>query len=252
MKIKGSNLSCAICQPHYFPWIGYFEMIDRVDVFVFLDDVQFIKREWKNRNKIRKTATSIDSKWLTVPINKNDHKAFIKDAKISIDVDWAVEHCNSLQSVYKDSPFFEKYFTVIKGFITDNVQSTIGELNINIIESLCKELRIKTKLLRSSDLNVSGKKEEKLRNICLSLDADCYLANNATGEYVAPDYFQKDGIKFKLQNYKHPEYQQFYKGKLLPFIPYLSVVDLIVNCGDQSINVIRSKSLGDSCPEPIT
>ncbi len=239
MKISVSKLSCAICQPHYLPWIGYFEMIDRVDVFVFLDDVQFIKREWKNRNRIRKTPKDDEAKWLTAPIVKDTQRGLIKDALLSMDNDWVSEHCGSLQSVYRYTPYFFKYFFEIQKILTLHSNGTLGNLNISIIEYICRELGIKTKLIKSSELQAQGKREEKLLNICKILKADFYLANNATGKYVKADYFQSQGIVFDLQNYKHPSYLQKYKENILPFISNLSIVDLLFNCGDESLEIIR-------------
>ena len=240
MKIKEANLSCAICQPHYLPWIGYLEMIDRVDVFVFLDDVQFVKREWKNRNKIRKTADGEDTKWLTVPIVKQSQKSLIKDAMISNESDWVHQHLQSIQRVYANTPYFKEYYTPVKNLIECHREDTLANLNIALITYLCKELEVNTKLIRSSDLKVNGKKEVKLLNVCKALGSDLYLANNATGEYVEENYFKKDGIWFELQNYRHPVYNQINKNKVLSFISHLSVIDIIYSHGSNSMEIIRT------------
>jgi len=218
-------------------------MIDRVDVFVFLDDVQFIKREWKNRNKIRKTADGEDTKWLTVPIVKGRQKSLIKNAQISLEWDWVLDHSNRIHSVYRYAKYFDKYYLDIKGILLEYSKGTLSDLNINITKYICGELGIKTKLIKSSDINATGKREERLLNICKSLGADYYLANNATGGYVTAKYFQKQDIKFVLQNYKHPEYPQYFKNKLLGPIPFLSVVDLLCNCGNESLEIIRKGKL---------
>ena len=233
-----NKLSCAICQPHYLPWIGYFEMIDRVDVFVFLDDVQFIKREWKNRNKIRKVATGNEAKWLTVPIAKDSRNFMMKDARISTDWDWVNEHCHSLKAVYRYTEYFDRYFKDIKKILTEFQKTALGDLNVNLLTYFCRQLGIITKLVKSSDIGVSGKREEKLLNVCKALGADFYLANNATGEYVGESYFRSSDIKFEVQNYKHPRYVQRHKEHILPFMPYLSVVDLLFNCGEESLKTI--------------
>jgi len=240
MKIKEAKLSCAICQPHFLPWIGYFEMIDRVDAFVFLDDVQFVKREWKNRNKIRKTTDGEDTRWLTVPIEKKSQKSLIKDAMISNESNWVRQHLQSIHHVYANTPYFKEYFTPIKNLIERYREATLARLNIALITYFCKELEVNTKLIRSSDLNVNGKKEVKLLNVCKALGSDLYLANNATGEYVEESYFKKDGIDFKLQNYRHPVYNQINKNKVLSFISHLSVIDIIFSHGSNSLEIIRT------------
>ena len=112
-----SPKSVAICQPHYLPWIGYFEMIDRVDSYVFLDDVQFIKREWKNRNKIRKSPDSLETKWLSVPIEKQSQNTSIMETKVSAHDDWKTNHLNAISNVYSKSPFFEEVFPRFEEFL---------------------------------------------------------------------------------------------------------------------------------------
>ena len=102
----------VINQPTYLPWTGYFDLIDQSSVFVFLDDVQFIKREWKNRNRIRKTEAGNDAKWLTVPIEKQSQTGLIKDAIISHDFDWCIRHTENIKAVYKNTQYFDIYFWV--------------------------------------------------------------------------------------------------------------------------------------------
>ncbi|QGY40884.1 hypothetical protein GM415_12340 [Pseudodesulfovibrio cashew] len=223
------SLSCAICQPHYLPWVGYFEMIDRVDVFVFLDDVQFIKREWKNRNRIRSGPTTEDTKWLTVPAVKEDQMKAIKDVRISEHSDWVQNHLNSIRHTYQGTPYFTPWFDRISEKLDEFRNMTVGNLNIALISWLCEEMGIGTKLVLSSDLDVPGKKEQKLINICGAIGADFYLANNATATYTGEADFGPHGIEFRTQDYTHPEYAQFNKGKGLPFISHLSVIDLLFN-----------------------
>lgn len=239
MKIQGCKLSCAILQPHYLPWIGYFDMIDRVDVFVLFDDVQFIKREWKNRNRIRKTATSNETKWMTVPINKDSQRKLIKDALISNERDWVAEHGHSMIAVYRYAPYFDEYFPQLQEITKKHAERTLADLNIALLEYFCKIFGIQTRLVRSSELDTYGRREEKLLSLCKILNADFYLANNATAEYVEADFFRKEGIDFGMQDYRHPRYEQKYKTERLPFISYLSVVDLLFNCGTSSVEIIR-------------
>lgn len=241
------KLTCAICQPHYLPWIGYFEMIDRVDVFVLLDDVQFIKREWKNRNRIRKDPTGSDTKWLTVPITKECQRSLLKDTRISNGHNWAAAHFESLRHTYRNTSFVSGHLQRLSEIIETYRNSSLADLNAALITHICHQLGITTRLIRSSELHVNGKREHKLLNICKTLGADVYLANSATGEYVQAEFFQKDGVDFVLQDYQHPEYEQTWKGKRLPFLSHLSIVDLLFNQGKQSLEIIRKgRSNGES------
>lgn len=232
--------TCAIVQPHYLPWIGYFEMADRVDVFVLLDDVQFIKREWKNRNRIRKTASAEDTKWLSVPIRRECQHGLIRDAAISDDFEWIDTHGHALHEVYGRTPFYEEY----AGWLNELLErhrtgSTLAALNMELIGELCRKLGITTKLVASSSLEVGGVREEKLLRICQAVEADFYLANNATATYVGAEYFGAAGIGFATQDYAHPVYGQTTRNQPLPFISHLSVIDLLFNQGSEALDIIR-------------
>ena len=200
--------TCAILQPHYLPWIGYFEMIDWVDVFVFLDDVQFIKREWKNRNRIRKSPDHVDGKWLTVPVHREDQHAPLNQANLFADEDWVTAHLNAIRGTYQQTPYFEKIFPALKDALALAPKTVLSELNIAMINWLSDELGIKAQCLKSSELGVSGKREEKLLEVLKAINADFYLANNATATYVDVEFFINHGIGFATQDYEHPKYPQ--------------------------------------------
>ena len=239
MNVDKADLSCAICQPHYLPWLGYFEMIDRVDLFVFLDDVQFSKNGWQNRNRIRKTSNSNDLKWLTIPITKEKLDTLLLTKSISQKTDWITTNLAHLRESYKYSPYFNHYFSIIEKVYTENKNNPLADFNISLIKKLCEIFRIKTNFLRSSKMNLQGKREQRLVNICKHISAHHYLANNATGSYVNAEYFKQYNIIFELQNYQHPSYEQYYKNSILKFIPYLSIIDLLFNHGEDSIEIIR-------------
>jgi hypothetical protein len=238
--------TCAILQPHYLPWIGYFEMIDRVDIFVFLDDVQFIKREWKNRNRIRKTPDHADSKWLTVPIRREDQHGPLNQAHLFNDEDWVTTHLNAIRGSYHRAPYFECFFPALEATMGKYSNSVLSELNIAMINWLCDQLGIKTECIKSSELSVPGKREYKLLNILKAVNADFYLANNATATYVDEEFFEKYNIGFATQDYEYPEYHQFSASKLLTQISHLSVIDLFFNVapGGEALNLIRQ-----GCPD---
>jgi hypothetical protein len=215
-------------------------MIDRVDVFVLLDDVQFIKREWKNRNRIRKTATALDTKWLSVPIRRQCQHGMIKDAEISDELEWLDTHLHALHEVYGRTPFYDDLTPWLKDVMAPLATgATLAGLNGTLLAEFCARLGIATPLIASSTLNVGGVREEKLRLICEAVEADFYLANNATASYVGADFFAEKGIGFAPQDYTHPPYAQQSRGQPLPFISHLSVVDLICNHGPQSLDIIR-------------
>lgn len=229
----------AICQPHYLPWIGYFEMIDRVDAFVLLDDVQYISREWKNRNRIRRTAEGADAKWLTVPVTKDSATRLIKDVRTSAHHDWAGYHRRSLQAVYGHTPRYAE----VEAILDEGLSSPppfLARLNESLVHAVCGYLGITTTIIRASELDTGGKKTAKLVSICERLGADSYLANNASAGYIEMSLFQSAGIALEYQNYDHPGYEQHGPGSPLPFLSHLSIVDLLCNHGAKGLDIIRS------------
>lgn len=238
--------TCAIVQPHYLPWMGYFEMIDRVDVFVFLDDVQFIKREWKNRNRIRKTPDSAAAKWLSVPIRGEDQRAPINQARIGGEHDWMSDHLRKIRDVYCRAPHFDAVFPALETKLEKAREAeTLAALNIELVVGLCDILGIETPVMRSSEIGADGKREEKLLAICKAIGADAYLANNATAGYVGSEYFESEGIEFQVQDYSHPTYPQTSDGHALPFLSHLSIVDLLFNTGHEAPYFVLSGRPGN-------
>lgn len=229
----------AICQPHYLPWIGYFEMIDRVDAFVFLDDVDFIRREWKNRNRIRKEARADEAKWLSVPIEHDDQRGTpIHRAHIA-DTDWRRRHLDGFRQVYRAARCFDDAFGLLETGLARPAE-TLAQLNVGLVGDICAYLGIETELLESSSLGVDGRKTEKLLGLARALDADRYLANNGSAVYLETERFDEAGIQCRYQDYEHPRYEQRSGDTPLPFLSHLAVLDLIANLGPGSLEVIRS------------
>jgi WbqC-like protein family len=236
----------AICQPHYIPWVGYFEMIDRVDEFVLLDDVDLIMREWKTRNRIRKQRDGVESKWLTVPIARGSRRGTpIHRARLGEDTGWRRRHLDALREVYAGAPFFADAQALLEGGL-GRPSETLGELNVALVADICAYLGIDTPLRRCSDLAVSGAKTDRLVGACVAVGADAYLANNGSAGYLEPARFAERGITVTFQNYEHPRYPQTCAGRGLPFLSHLSVLDLIANQGPASLEVLRSGGLSVS------
>ena len=232
------TLSCAICQPHYLPWMGYFEMIDRVQLFVFLDDVQFIKREWKNRNRIRKEARSSETKWLSVPVAKQRWPGKpLCQSEIASHRPWASEHANHIRSVYRGAPHFADLQPILH--LIEEGGTLLADFNISLVEALCETLGIDTLFERASRLGVRGAKTDRLLGICREVGAKSYLANDASRVYLDEAAFTRHGIDLEYQSYRHPSYAQRSGTAELATISHLSVIDLIANHGGGSLEIIR-------------
>lgn len=213
----------AISQPTVFPWIGYFDIIKKCDVFVFLDDVQIQKRGWQTRNKIKNPNTNSSEIWLNIPIKKTGLETKINEAQIDNSQDWKNKHIKTLDACYgknfRDSHWIQEHYKKHWDYLVD--------FNITFIKNCCQYLDIKTNFKISSELNVSGKRTEKLVNICKKLNADCYLSTIGSKVYLENEkyFFEKNNIKIIYHDYTHPLYSQ--RGET--FVPYLSILDLILN-----------------------
>ena len=157
--------SIAILQPHFLPWLGYFDLINRVDSFVYLDDVQYISREWKNRNKIRKTPNSYEYSWLSVPVDREATRKKIKEVHIILTQNWINDHLQKIKNTYLNSPQFDFFFPKIKSWYQSvETIENLSLLNKFIINEHCKYIGVETKFIDSSNLGVEGVKDQKLLN----------------------------------------------------------------------------------------
>jgi len=223
----------AICQPNFLPWMGYFEMADRADVFVMLDDVQFIRRHWTSRNRITKPGTT-DYLWLSVPLKKAPQKTPINEMVISHDDDWQSRMLKSLRRCYAKAPFLDSCFPAVERTVCEGYRNLV-DLNISLIRLFCELLGIPDNLVLGSSLPHAAGKGDALVDICERLGADVYLANNGSKPYIEPQEFLDRGIGFVFQDYEHPEYPRGKGG----FVPYLSVVDVLFWHGPRALEIIR-------------
>ena len=200
---------------------------------VFLDDVQFDKHGWRNRNRIK---SPIAPHWLTVPVfHKGQGKPHIIEIEIDNRSPWARKHISSIRQFYAKAPFLERYVPELEDLLHRSWQLLI-DLDLAVIELMCSWLRLQRHIVRSSKLDIQGNGSERLLNLCKHFCASYYLTGNAAKDYLDVDLFVDNGIEILWQNYQHPQYPQQH-GK---FVPYLSALDLILNCGDQSLSIINS------------
>jgi hypothetical protein len=229
-------MNTAISQPTYFPWLGYFDLIDQADTFVLLDTVQFGRQSWQQRNRIKVPNGLL---YLTVPVaHKGRFGQFISDVQIK---DWhfARKHLRSIEMNYHRSPFFDRYFPGLAEILRSHSGGgRLVDLTVDLIEYLCVGLGVRTPLLRASTIALEGNRSSRLVNLCRHLGADSYLAPFGSANYLLDDLdrFSDAGVSVTFQNYRHPEYRQLYP----PFRPYASVIDLIFNEGERALDILRS------------
>ena len=216
-------------QPNYIPWKGVFDLINQVDVFVFYDDVQYTVKDWRNRNVIK---TQHGDKWLSVPVvHKGKREQLICEAEINNTQDWQKDHYKTIKSSYLKAPFFEKYHYIIEEIYLKNNWSKIGDLDVFATKLIAEALGIKVEWVRSSDLGYSGSKEgEKVIKICKHLDCEHFINGPSSRGFMNEKLFEEAHIKLDYIDYSYPEYKQLFP----PFNHYVSVLDVLFNCGDNS------------------
>lgn len=225
----------AIMQPTYLPWVGYFALMDAVDEFVLLDDVQFARRSWQQRNQIKGPAGAI---MLTVPVlKKGKRDQLVNEAEINTESDEAKKHARSIELAYAKAPYWAKYSAGLLTEIT-KPRPLLADYNITLIERIRDDLGIKTTLLRSSTLPIDGKREDRLVSICQERQAAVYISPTGSSDYLSEsDAFQRAGIKLLYNDYKHPASYPQLHGE---FVSHLSAIDLLLNCGEKSLEILRS------------
>jgi hypothetical protein len=226
--------TAVIMQPTYLPWVGYFDLMDQSDYFIFLDSVQFDKRSWQQRNRIK---TPNGEMMLTVPVySKGKYTQSICDVRIDTTKNFQEKHIKTIQQFYSKAAFYSQYFDKFNSILRKEY-SHLVDLNIDLILFFKELLGIQREIARSSLLELQGKKVELLYNICKIVKADCYLSPIGSKNYIDENnLFEKNGMALRYHNYQHPVYRQLY-GE---FIPYLSVIDLLLNEGENGLAIIRT------------
>ena len=220
----------AIIQSSYIPWKGYFDIINDVDIFLFLDDVQFTKQDWRNRNKVKMKD---GAKWLTVPVKEGKHHMRQKIYEVTVDNSngWQRKHFNTFQMNYSRTTYYKDYKYIIEDFYLEHQWEYLSEMNIYMTKKICEVLGVKTEFYNSRDFRFEGKRTDKLVNICRHFGADYYLSGPAARDYIEDEKFKEAGVLLEYKDYSgYPEYPQLYP----PFDHYVTVLDLIFNCGPEA------------------
>lgn len=223
--------TASIHQPAYIPWLGYFDKMAKSDIHIFLDDAKYSKNNLFNRNKIK---TPQGEAWLTIPVK---YKSDLPICQTQIDnsSDWRKNHFKTIKLNYARAPYFKEYLDFLEKFYSKNWRY-LSDLTISMNKAIADLLGIEVKFLKSSELKVAGTKNEKLINLCKKVRADTYLSGlgakdthlNPYGKpYLDEELFLKNNIRVIYQKFSYPQYQQLW-GE---FIPNLSIIDLLFNCG---------------------
>jgi hypothetical protein len=235
------NRIVGIHQPEYLPWMGLLNKLANSDTFVLLDNVQYRRNYFQNRNRIR---TSEGWTWLTVPVKKAPLETVISEIQVDDSKPWGESHWKSLRQNYSKARHFGEYSEFFKEIYSRN-WARLVELNTEIIRFFADALGIKCEIVLASQLHATGTSTELLLRICEELDADTYLSGRFGKDYLDEEVFRGAGIRVAYQDFQHPEYEQVYQ----PFVPAMAGVDLLFNTGTEGIEYIRrSWVLTDRAP----
>jgi len=218
----------AVLQSNYIPWKGYFDLIAAVDEFILYDDMQYTRRDWRNRNQI-KTPQGVQ--WLTVPVKvRGKYHQTIRETQID-GSEWQSSHWKAISLNYRKAPYFNDFAAILQPLYFNKQYSDLSTLNRELIEMICRYLGIDTKITCSWEYKLVDGRTERLANLCHQAGADEYISGPAAKDYVDEKIFSNMGIKLSWFNYEdYPVYPQLWNG----FTHGVSIIDLLFNCGNEA------------------
>ncbi len=224
----------AILQSNYIPWKGYFDLINIVDEFILYDDMQYTRRDWRNRNKIK---TPQGLQWLTIRVEiKGKFFQKINETKVS-EKDWAKKHWQSILRNYSKSKYFKDYKDIFEEMYLNCEEEYLSQINYKFITTINEILEIKTKLRWSNEFKLVDGQTEKLLGICKDCNAEIYISGPAAKDYFDEELAKKENIKVEWMDYSgYKEYEQLNP----PFEHRVSILDLIFNEGTNAKNFMKS------------
>jgi hypothetical protein len=227
----------AMLQPNYIPWKGVFDLISRVDAFVFYDDVQYTVKDWRNRNKIK---TKDGELWLTVPvITKGRREQLVCEAEIDNTTDWQKKHYKTIVASYLKAPYFKSYEYLLKEIYLERQWAMLADLDIFSTKLIAEALGLNVEWHKSSDLMETGDKHgEKVVKICKRLGCDYFLNGPASRGYMDDAVFAENHVILDYISYDYREYPQMYG----PFTHQVSILDLLFHCGPDARQYIQPLS----------
>ena len=228
-------------QPVYLPWLGLFHKIALADEFISFDQVQYVPKDWINRNKV---LGSGGPTWLTVPcIKVGRFESTISQTKIDSTSNWASKHWKTLRLCYGKAPFFKRY----ADFFEDTYGrqwELLSDLNMHMLKWFLGELGIKVPVKSAGEYQFKGEKSALVLDMCKQLGAELYIFGALGRDYADQAAFADAGVKIMFQDYVHPTYTQTQRG----FVSHLAIVDLLFNCGPSSFDILMT---GNINPESL-
>jgi hypothetical protein len=226
----------CIHQPDFAPYLGFFHRLLVTTDFIYLDNVQFIRRGWQHRDKIKSEVGGI---WLTLSLQKGSYYQEIRDVKLSTNKEWIDDSLDLIRQSYWRTPYFEKVYPKIEDIYRAGYTRMI-DFNLDFLRYAINMFDIKIRTHLASDFLVSSTSSQRLVDLVLAVGGDSYITGMGSRDYLEESLFEQRGIKVVWQNFTHPVYPQLNGG----FLPMLSCLDLFFNCGEHSAEVLRSDANG--------
>lgn len=227
-------MTVVVLQPSYIPWRGYFHQIQKADLFVFYDCVQYDAEGWRNRNRIKTSAGPL---WLTIPVRAKGHTSpgtAIKDVPIDPAKPWRTKHLRSIEQSYAKSSHFERYAPLLHEYYARE-DALLADFTCDFTIALARELGIAhTQFVRSSTLEAEGTKTDRVLSILKRVGATHYVTGAAARAYLEEDKLAAAGITLEYMSYEYPPYPQLHGA----FLPQVSILDLLCNVGPDAARYI--------------
>jgi hypothetical protein len=232
-------MRCAIMQPTYLPWSGYFNLIALVDVFVFLDNVQFERQSWQSRNRILLQGRE---HLLVVPVESAPLSTPICEVVTSENRgNWRSDHLKTLKSAYGKAPYGRQLIELLEPFYSLSAPVELGAFNKEIIQRLSHELHLPARFITASNLKCTGERTQRLIAICKEVSASTYVSPQGSADYLAEDDFSGiSDVSLEIQSFLPSPYRQYRSNE---FISHLSIIDVIANIGLAHASTYVSESL---------
>jgi len=223
-------------QPVYLPWLGLFHKIALADLFCYFDIVQYQRKDYNNRNKIK---TSNGELWLSVPVESKNHLNKNVSKILIVQGNWVKKHLKSIELNYKKTPFFKDYFPGLQSILINESKNSLGHLNLKLLEYFMECLKVGTPIVKASDYSFDGIGTDLVLDMCVKLGADSYIFGELGRNYADVKAFKEAEIVVEFQNYIHPVYRQMGRD----FLPYMSIIDLLFNEGGMSYDILMSNNI---------
>ena len=221
-------------QPVYLPWLGLFDKIAYADTFVSFNQVQYCPKDFQNRNKVK---TKDGTPWLTVPVCSSGHREIpMSEITINNQLPWQRKHLRTIQQAYQKAPFYDYIMQILEPYYVEEYEYLV-DLNESMLLTFLDVLGIDIDFHQANHFQFQGQKSDLVLDMCKTLGANTYIFGSQGRDYADVKSFNEQGIEVVFQEYTHPEYPQLH-GK---FEPNLSVIDLLMNCGPDSLEILKGK-----------